>query len=572
MRKHTRLLALIMVIAMTAMLLAGCSTSETASESTSTPAAETESTATESQTSAETEAPAESEAEAEAPAESEEFVVPSLEELYPYAEETTTLTMWTTFPYNLNGLVDDFNGIACYQEAEKRTNIHLEFRLQDQSTASEKFNLMVAAEDYTDIINSGATMYTSGRSAAVEDEVFLDLLPLIKDWAPNYYAMLYAEGNESLLKNFLTDEGYLPSINGTGAVTAAQGFVIRQDWLDELNIATPTTVDELTEALVAIKNEYDPSNTVLVDSDLNPARLFSAFEIAWGTESAVPMQVVDGEVVCSYYLDNYKKAIELMKSWNDKGLLGDFLSYTTNDQDSFILSDNAALWSGGISYMNSNYTGRSVNPNFNAVAMSDVGLEEGQAFHMGYVFDRSSGGTGWSIPVACSDVEAALKYINWYFTDEGYEITNYGVEGTTHYYDEDGNLQYTDLVFNHPDGVVSSVALVLLTNTSCPMVQAEDRLNPVFENDNMRNAFGIWLEGEHDDSMVVQGDMTADEGSAYSSKATDIATTASEVITKIIIGEADMSAFDEFLEQIKGMGIDECVEIRAAAHERYMNR
>lgn len=569
MRKHIRLLALIMVIAVTAMLLAGCSTNETPAEST---APESEAPAAESQETAETEAPAESQDETEAPAESDGFVVPSMEELYPYAEETTTLTMWTTFPYNLNGLVDDFNGIACYQEAEKRTNIHLEFNLQDASTASEKFNLMVAAEDYTDIINSGATMYTAGRTASIEDEVFQDLMPLIEDWAPHYYAMLTAEGNESLMKNFLTDEGYLPAINGTGAITAAQGFVIRQDWLDELNIATPTTVDELTDALVAIKNEYNPSNTVLVTSDLNPGRLFAAYDIAWGTESAVPMQVVDGEVVCSYYLDNYKKAIELMKNWNDQGLLGDFLSFSANDQDTFILSDNSALWAGGISYMNSNYTGRSVNPNFNAVAMSDVGLEKDQAFHMGFVYDRASGGSGWSIPVTCSDTEAALKYINWYFTDEGYEITNYGVEGTTHYYDEDGNLQYTDLVFNHPDGVVSSVALVLLTNTSCPMIQADDRLNPVFENDNMRNAFSIWLEGEHDDSMVVYGDMTADEGSAYSSKATDIATTASEVITKIIIGEADMSAFDAFLEQIKGMGIDECVEIKAAAHERFMNR
>ena len=57
-----------------------------------------------------------------------------------------------------------------------------------------------------------------------------------------------------------------------------------------------------------------------------------------------------------------------------------------------------------------------------------------------------------SITTACQSVEAALGWINYWFTDEGIMLYNYGVEGDT-YVMENGTPQYTEKVMNNELGV-----------------------------------------------------------------------------------------------------------------------
>jgi hypothetical protein len=67
--------------------------------------------------------------------------------------------------------------------------------------------------------------------------------------------------------------------------------------------------------------------------------------------------------------------------------------------------------------------------------------------------------------------------------------------------------------------------------------------------------------------------MTGDEGTAYSTAMGDINTFITESAVKYIIGTASFDTYDnDFVGQIKSMGIDSAIAAQQAALDRYIAR
>lgn len=64
-------------------------------------------------------------------------------------------------------------------------------------------------------------------------------------------------------------DGSLVQIQSRATTFINSGLNIRQDWLDELGMDTPTTVKELTEFLLTCKNQYGLTNAFEMVADLN---------------------------------------------------------------------------------------------------------------------------------------------------------------------------------------------------------------------------------------------------------------------------------------------------------------
>lgn len=62
-------------------------------------------------------------------------------------------------------------------------------------------------------------------------------------------------------------------------------------------------------------------------------------------------------------------------------------------------------------------------------------MEEGQTLHFANK-KTLVGDNSWSITTACHDPELALQYMDYFFTDEGSTLCNYGVEGEGMAFDE----------------------------------------------------------------------------------------------------------------------------------------
>ena len=94
-------------------------------------------------------------------------------------EEQVTLTMWAPFNVNAASVMEDFNGSVVFQEMEKMTNVHIEFIHPAIGQDSEQFNLMIASQEYPDMIMGGISNSKGGGDLAVEEGVFLQLNDLI---------------------------------------------------------------------------------------------------------------------------------------------------------------------------------------------------------------------------------------------------------------------------------------------------------------------------------------------------------------------------------------------------------
>jgi putative aldouronate transport system substrate-binding protein len=85
------------------------------------------------------------------------------------------------------------------------------------------------------------------------------------------------------------------------------------------------------------------------------------------------------------------------------------------------------------------------------------------------------------------------------------------------------------------------------------------------------DAYNIWNK-DSNDYVLPPTTKTAEEGQEYSATYGDIQTYANETIPQFITGAKPISEFDAFVEQIKSMNIDRCIEIQQAALDRYNTR
>jgi hypothetical protein len=66
--------------------------------------------------------------------------------------------------------------------------------------------------------------------------------------------------------------------------------------------------------------------------------------------------------------------------------------------------------------------------------------------------------------------------------------------------------------------------------------------------------------------------LTAEETSEFNATYNDIITYLTENVVAFIVGNRDLSEFDEFRDQIRDMGIDTCISIYQDACDRYASR
>ena len=259
-----RILALIAVLCMCVTLLAGCGERETSSL----PAPETTSAAGES-TQTQTTSPSETIADSiletsptEDMASAEEEQIASLENAtiknpytFPLVEEATTVTMWCDlipplFNYMPNGMADNL----VLQELQSLTGITLEITSTAITSASDTVSLMIASGAFPEIWSGFGTYYAGSISEAIEEELLLDLAEY-KAYFPSFFQII--DTYDTYGKNAYTDNANIGVLNGIWTNPKLDvGLTLRKDYLDELGLDIPTTLDGFYQALTLMNENY----------------------------------------------------------------------------------------------------------------------------------------------------------------------------------------------------------------------------------------------------------------------------------------------------------------------------
>lgn len=567
MKKRT-LLSLLLAAVMMIGLLGGCGSGESA-VSTASSGNESAEEASDGQTVSA--APEQSNAETEATeADSTQETEPTEEAatssiVYPLTETAESLSAFGALPNLYSGL--DINDFAVYQIAARETGVELDWSTVDQDASSDQFALLIAGGDWPDVAVGGIRYYTSGSEAAVEDDVFFDLSPYLEEYAPDYLNLL--ESDPYYMKLAKTASGYIPAFCRIGYInSSASGCIVRQDWLDALNLDAPTTYSELTTVLEAFKSNYDCDWPIMKGS----AMFFDiSGTLMGGYGLTMDFTVRDGQVGYSPALDEWKDYLSMLNTWYSERLFSS--DYTTIIGTSFtsqLYSGEVGFWVGGYDFLSDSTAKLVDDPNFKAAALADMTVNSGDTIHTGSAKENMTPTSSWSIFTTSDNLELAMQYCNWFY-GPGKTYTDVGEEGVAWEYNDAGDITYTDLIMNNPDGYTVEVAKGLYGGGFLnPGYGSWNSTSAGFSNEQEEACFDVW-NSNRDDANLYKTMMTADENASYSAKYNDLKTYVDQVSNQVIVGEMTIDDWDSVVEAMyNDFGLQELLDICQTAYDRYM--
>ena len=588
MKKNSRIFAMLLALVMVLSLMAACGDGA-ASAGSAAPAASAADEASEAPAQEAPEAPAPEEPSSAAPETSAVEAEPAAQTSWPanplgnvelpLTDEPVTVTMWMGVNPNVLKITEDIgNDCVLWNELATRTGVHLDFTVVNPDTESEKFNLMVASDDLSDIISNATSLYTNGGEAAIADEVLIDTLPyLTEELTPQICKLM--EAYPDAIPDALTDSGWLagmPQLSMQTETTQSFGPLIRKDWLDDLGLDIPETYDELHDVLKAFKDEKGADAALALNyaaTGINNGLVqgYGINGLVADAAMSEPYYQVDDQLLYGPIQPEFKEYLTMVHDWYAEGLIWqDFMSYPDfqNPPTDIILADRCGVFYGEVTFI-ATLKNASSDPNFDLVALPDFVKNPGDTIP--FKEERSyAASTPWSISSQCECPELLMQWCNYMYTDEGALLCNYGIEGESFEFDENNVPVFTDLVLNNPDGMSTTVALFMYCLDRGPFYRDETREQSGYTQ-AQKEASGIWTSNLSVGRGIGTTMLNSEESDQVNQFYGDIKTYIEQSVLEFVIGNRDLSEFDAYVEHIKGMGIDEVTACYQDAYQRYLN-
>ena len=589
-----KLLALLLTAALTMTTLSACGNgTESAagsSAASSAPAPESVSTAVPEQTSQEEETAVEAsiaslpeeETVADGPVAGDKDFDWSVFE--PLSEEPVTLTMFYTQPPPLAAIMDTPNDMSLlYQKFEEITNVHIDFQMVNMMDAATTFTLMIAGGDYCDIVND-ALRYYDTADQAYEDGIAVDLMEY-PDSVPNFTALM--EKYPQIRTDLETLDGHIlnmPRIDMPVGQAAENGLLIRQDWLDALGLDMPNSYDEMHDVLAAFKREYNVTDPYIMPYQvLSPWGLMSS---GYGIPAVADannfyVDLKTDKVELATISDAYYDYLCMFRDWYQEGLINpNFVSQASNIPDESIIStEQTGIWFSDLSYIKTyQELLTSVNPSAELALMGDPGIDAQRSGYMEKQFTVAGTG-GFSVSEQCDDIALALSWCDMWYDPALTQFINYGYEGETFEYDENGDPVLGGIIVNNDLGLPSlKMSNGVYLCTSGGFIYDLHKYDLEF-TDLQLEAYTKWIITADDPSTVVTADfpggakLTADEADTVTTAMGDINTHVGEMALKFVTGAVELTpeSYASYVTDIEDMRLQEAQDAMQQAYDRYLS-
>jgi len=473
------------------------------------------------------------------------------------------LTLMTEFPD-----MGTPNAGPIDEEYEKRTGIAIR-HLGGVPMQDNKFKYLLASGNLPDVFMNNWLQFPGGPEKAIEQGYILPLNDVIDRYAPNFKRVL--EENPEIDKMVKTDSGIyyaFPFIRSEEGKVYG-GPIIRKDWLDELGLPVPTTIDEWYTALKAFK-EKKGATAPLTLRTLFMGDRTAGFAGAFGVMGN--FYVEEGKVKYGYLEPGYRDYLTTMSKWYREGLLDkDFAILDLESVDKKMTSGTSGATVGWFSYIEKyNLAAQSGDTAARYVAAPYPTLREGEIPKFGQLDNAYAGTSSAAIKATTKNLEAAVRWLDYGYSKEGSLLNTFGIEGVT-YTMENGQPVYTDLVVANKGGLSGDLVMLQYAHqTNFPMIQRDSQLEWKFEETNL--AVEVWRKTKHEDYLLPPITPTTEEAGELSALMDGIGEYVKDAELRIIMGVDSIEAYDHMVKQLKLMGIERILEIKQAAYERYINR
>lgn len=273
----------------------------------------------------------------------------------------------------------------------------------------------------------------------VENGVVIPLDDLLKEYGQN----LIADKGQYLEGYTIDGQIYgIPSVGAEGSVPYM--MAMRKDWLDNLGMAVPTNLDELYEVLKAFtlndpdKNGENDTRGLCISLNSKYTFKYVIYE-AFGISPRYK-NLVDGKVVPDLLHPNYLEMIKYYRKLYQEGLMEpDFATkpWVQCAED---------LWNGkfgavvfGPTGPANNWMSRYSEPKPEWVFLNLYGVDGVQH---GFDNSRPDLSDCVAISASCENPVEAMKFLDYFVTEEAQDLVLLGIEGKHFVNNEDGSASY----------------------------------------------------------------------------------------------------------------------------------
>lgn len=544
--KMKKIVALVCSLTLTLSLLSGCGTKEDPSKSPDSKVSDTSSVEVETPTN----------------------LNPVGE--YPIVDEPIT--------FKVMGSKDpgapDWGELEVFKRLEEQTNIKLEFELYETSNFAEKKNIALVGGTYADIILRGAdkndeeTYGPQGR--------FIDLTDLIENYAPNIKKLLNERPDVKAAITAMDGKIYgLPYVFDT-ATTQGHTAFFDSEWMKNVGIdKVPETTDELYEMLVKFKemdangngdpNDEVPLSMVGLTTTVSKLLLPAFTGLPGGMTFDIDK---NGEVVYIPAMDEYKEFLKYTNKLYSEGLIDpEFSSQTSQQWLAKVKNGTVGVYSGSPTALDPETTTTeqlSLPPLTSATNDTPVVMKPDSVYTSRAI-----------ITDKCENPEAAIRMLDMFYAMPEDEADGFsgqtlflGYENEHWKYADDKKESYEWIA---PITGFADINASISVNMELPgrleffakpvgyplMEMKIDQVNkmqkPYYKESFPKDV--RYTEAESAEANIIENDL-------YS--------VAAEWTINFINGNASIEKdYDTYLNELKAAGLEELIEIKAAALDRW---
>lgn len=329
-------------------------------------------------------------------------------------EEPTELTLFFVGSEEKN-----FEEMEIWQEIAKRTNVSLKTvsskNASDESTA---FNTLMASGSLPDLV-----IYSDAKKVLTKygkEGAFEPLNDLIDDYAPNIKKLL--DEDKNVKAHMTASDGNIYFVSSVNPKLPASGWFVRKDWLDKLGLDIPTSVEEFHDMLVAFR-DGDPNGNGQKDEVPYFNRFDGIGHLLLLFDTITNWEIKDGDIVYGPTTPEFKNAYKNIAQWYKEGLIDKEIYTRGSKSRDKLLGDNVGGathdYFGSTAQFN-DFLAESV-PGINFVPIAPPNGKE-------YTQRDLVAMRGVAISSSSNKKEAAIRFIDYMFSEEGSLLANFGIE------------------------------------------------------------------------------------------------------------------------------------------------
>ncbi len=199
--------------------------------------------------------------------------------------------------------------------------------------------------------------------------------------------------------------------------------ILRKDWLEEFDMKIPVTLDDWYLFFQKAKEEKDAYGLSFKGKELydiqgfmSAANVKAGYVIDENGKRTIPYATEAAAPIYDWFAKLYKE-----------GLLDpNFITNETSDMRKMFLTNQAATvtyWDMWVGLFNNIKHNENPDDPFEAMGVAGVADENG------HIILRRGDASLWTIPKSAKNKEQAIKFLEFWHTDEGYLLGTLGIEG-----------------------------------------------------------------------------------------------------------------------------------------------